>query len=154
MYDVLICASQTRVSRHLGWFVYLQFLFFRKTSYVHRRRSSMGSVPTSSSGEYGISPFFSVSVSVCLPGFDVWIGYLQLMASTGGAGSPGSSMDFLSELRRSKNISHASFRTQKLIHIAQDIHQDMKANFEQDSMVGSSCLYFFQPVLVAVAFVL
>ncbi|BBH06589.1 conserved peptide upstream open reading frame 3, partial [Prunus dulcis] len=35
----------------------------------------------------------------------------QLMASTGGAGSPGSSMDFLSELRRSKNISHASFRT-------------------------------------------
>ncbi|KAI5311077.1 hypothetical protein L3X38_045544 [Prunus dulcis] len=35
----------------------------------------------------------------------------QLMASTGGAGSPGSSMDFLSELRRSKNIFHAGFRT-------------------------------------------
>ncbi|XP_048436091.1 uncharacterized protein LOC103941171 isoform X3 [Pyrus x bretschneideri] len=35
----------------------------------------------------------------------------QLMASTVGAGSPGSPMDFLSELFRSKNISGAGFET-------------------------------------------
>lgn len=71
---------------------------FRLPHQVHNLLSRSRSLSLSLSWD---SLFFSYSL--------LWIAYLQFMSPTGGVTSPGSQMDFLSELRRAKSNASASF---------------------------------------------